>query len=88
MSCSDFAANQFRLFLHSAAYVLLHTLQTEVLPTTQYATSTFKTNREKIIKLAAYVTEMKTKIKVELPACCPQLPVFSRCLQLFEALRT
>lgn len=87
MSCSDFAANQFRLFLHSAAYVLLHTLQTEVLCTTQYATATFKTIREKIIKAAAYVTEMKTKIKVELPACCPELAVLSRCLGLFEALR-
>lgn len=88
MSCSEFAANQFRLFLHSAAYVLLHTLQTEVLRTTQYATSTFKTIREKIIKVAAYVTEMKTKIKIELPAHCPQLPEFGRCLKLFEALRT
>lgn len=88
MSCSDFAANQFRLFLHSAAYVLLHTLQTEVLRTTQYATSTFKTIREKIIKVAAYVTEIKTKIKIELPACCPELAVFSRCLKLFEAVRT
>jgi hypothetical protein len=88
MSCSEFAANQFRLFLHSAAYVLLHTLQTEVLRATQYATATFKTIREKIIKVAAYVTEMKTKVKIELPSCCPELPVFSRCLRLFEALRT
>ena len=27
MSCSSFLANQFRLFMHSAAYVLIHTLQ-------------------------------------------------------------
>jgi hypothetical protein len=31
MSCSSFKANQFRLFLHSAAYVLIHTLQNEAL---------------------------------------------------------
>jgi len=88
MSCTTFAANQFRLFLHSAAYVLLHNLQTEVLIGTDYAKSTFKTIREKIIKVAAYVKELKTKIKIELPASCPQVAVFSRCFLLFEALRT
>lgn len=30
-SCSGFLANQFRLFMHSMAYVLLHTLQKEML---------------------------------------------------------
>ena len=88
MSCKTFTANQFRLFLHSAAYVLLHNLQTEVLRTTEYAKSTFKTIREKIIKVAAYVKELKTKIRIELPASCPQVAAFSRCLLLFEALRT
>ena len=33
-SCHRFEANQFRLFLHSAAYVLLDTLRREVLKTT------------------------------------------------------
>ncbi len=27
-SCTSFSANQFRFFLHSAAYVLLHTFRT------------------------------------------------------------
>ncbi|MDD5819410.1 MAG: transposase, partial [Bacteroidales bacterium] len=27
MSCTSFRANQFRLFLYSAAYVLLHSMQ-------------------------------------------------------------
>ena len=31
MSCNSFYANQFRLFLHSAAYVLMHTLQERLL---------------------------------------------------------
>ncbi|MBN2167005.1 MAG: transposase, partial [Marinilabiliaceae bacterium] len=26
-SCSGFSANQFRLFMHSIAYILLHTLR-------------------------------------------------------------
>lgn len=88
MSCSKFSANQFRLFLHSAAYVLLHNLQTQTLCGTQYAKSTFKTIREKIIKVAAYVKEIKTKIKIEFPAHCPQIQELSRSFLLFEALRT
>jgi len=88
MSCTKFKANQLRLFLHSAAYVLLHTLQTQMLQGTEYATATFKTIREKIIKVAAYVREIKTTIKIEFPASCPQISVISKCLGLFEAIRT
>jgi hypothetical protein len=88
MSCSDFKANQFRLFLHSAAYVLLHTLQTKVLHSTEFSKSTFKTIREKIIKVAAYVKEMKTKIKVEFPANCPHQNVITKCLAYFEGQAT
>ena len=66
-SCSNFQANQFRLFLHSAAYVLIHTLQKEVLSSTGYANATMKTIQLKILKTAAWVREMKTKIKIELP---------------------
>jgi hypothetical protein len=59
MSCNSFLANQFRLFLHSAAYVLIHTLQKEV-HGTEYATATMKTIQLKIIKVAARVKEIKT----------------------------
>lgn len=72
MSCNRFYANQFRLFLHSAAYVLMHSLQENLLKTKDLATVTMKTLRERFIKIAAQVREMKTKIKVEFPASCPQ----------------
>jgi Transposase DDE domain group 1 len=42
-SCHRFEANQFRLFLHSAAYVLLDTLRREVLKTTPWASATMET---------------------------------------------
>ena len=35
MSCNSFLANQLRLFLHSAAYVLIHTLQNSLLKGTE-----------------------------------------------------
>ncbi len=66
-SCSSFSANQFRLFLHSAAYVLIHALQKEVLNGSEYENATMKTIQLKILKTAAWVREMKTKIKIELP---------------------
>jgi len=70
-SCTKFTANQFRLFLHSMAYILIHTLQKQVLKGTEYANATMKTIQNKIIKTAAWVKEMKTKIKIELPRFCP-----------------
>ena len=69
-SCNSFHANQFRLFLHSIAYVLMHTLQKELFRGTEYANATFKTIQNKVIKTAAWVKEMKTKIKVEFPKTC------------------
>jgi hypothetical protein len=86
-SCSSFAANQFRLFLHSMAYVLLHTLQKEALKGTEFANATFKTIQNKIIKTAAWVRELKTKIKIELPRCCPTKEVQSNCLEMFSIMR-
>jgi hypothetical protein len=69
-SCTKFTANQFRLFLHSMAYILIHTLQKEVLKGSEYANATMKTIQLKIIKTAAWVKEMRTKIKIELPQFC------------------
>ena len=70
-SCTKFTANQFRLFLHSMAYILIHTLQKQVLKGSEYANATMKTIQNKIIKTAALVKEMRTKIKIELPRFCP-----------------
>jgi Transposase DDE domain group 1 len=87
MSCNSFLANQFRLFLHSAAYVLIHTLQKEVLRGTEYATATMKTIQLKIIKVAARVNEIKTKICIDLPAMFTTKTLFEKCFGIFETLR-
>lgn len=87
MSCSRFEANQFRLFMHSAAYVLLHALRTETLKATEYATATMKTIRLRLIKIAAYVKEMKTCIKIELPKQFPDMGVVANCIGIFSVLR-
>jgi len=86
MSCSRFEANQFRLFMHSAAYVLLHTLRSEILRGTEYAKATMKTIRLRLIKVATYVKEMKTLIRVELPKQYLDLRIFAKGLGIFEVL--
>jgi hypothetical protein len=78
MLCNSFYANQFRLFLHSAAYVLMHSLQENMLKTKDLAAVTMKTLRERFIKIAAQVREMKTKIIVEFPASCPQATMLEK----------
>ena len=87
-SCTKFTANQFRLFLHSMAYILIHTLQKQVLKGSEYANATMKTIQLKIIKTAAWVKEMKTKIKIELPQFCPTRNEQIKGFEMLMLLRT
>ena len=86
-SCNKFEANQLRLFMHSAAYVLLHTLQKEVFKGTQFANVTLQTLQLKLLKIAAYVKELKTKIKIEFPQSCPVMKEQINAFRIFEVLR-
>jgi hypothetical protein len=70
-SCSRFEANQFRLFLHSIAYVLLHTFRRFYLKGSEWAYAQFDTIRLKLIKIGARVRQLATKIKVHLPSSFP-----------------
>jgi len=87
-SCTKFTANQFRLFLHSMAYILIHTLQKELLKGSEYANATMKTIQLKIIKTAAWVKEMKTRIKIELPKFCPTKDEQIKSFEMLMLLRT
>jgi len=87
-SCSRFLANQFRLLLHSAAYVLMHALRTQVLRGTRLARATFATIQGKLLKVAGWVRELKTKISIELPHSYPYSAVFGKALHLFGHLRS
>jgi len=87
-SCSSFMANQFRLFIHSAAYVLMHTMQKELFRNTEFENATFKTIQNKLIKTAAWVKELKTKIKIELPECCPTKHMQTNAFRMLSMLRT
>jgi hypothetical protein len=70
-SCTSFSANQFRLFLHSAAYVLLHAFRTLHLKGTEWASAQFDTIRLKIIKIGARIIQLSRKIRIHLPTSFP-----------------
>lgn len=86
-SCHRFEANQFRVLLHSAAYVLLDTLRREVLQGTPWARATMETLQLRLLKLGARVHEFTDRIKISLPSSCPVAPVLRRSLTVLACVR-
>jgi hypothetical protein len=76
-SCHSFLANFFRLMLHSAAYVILHTLREKALAGTSFANAQFDTIRLRLLKIGAEAREMKTKLHFILPSSFPLKDVFT-----------
>ena len=70
-SCTKATANQFRLVLHTAAYWLLHTLRGLAPKRSFWREAQFDTIRLALIKVAARVTELATRIKLALPSNYP-----------------
>ena len=64
-------ANQFRLLVHTAAYWLIHTLRGLTPKRCFWRLAQFDTFRFGLIKVAARVVELATRIKVSLPSAFP-----------------
>jgi hypothetical protein len=69
-SCHRFLANQFRLLLHGAAFLLLQGLR-RLLAGTQFARAQAGTLRLQLLKVAAQVCETTRRIWVHLPTSYP-----------------
>ena len=76
-SCSDFWANQFRVLLTAAAYVLMQELRLRAAGT-DCARAQVGTLRERLLKLGARVLVSVRRVVVHLPASFPFLPAFQR----------
>lgn len=74
-SCSRATANQMRLFLHAGAYWLLWALRATFPRRSPWRQAQFDTLRLRLLKLAASVVEVKTRIRITLPAACPAQPM-------------
>ena len=70
-ACHRWQANQFRLFLHVGAYWLLNELRCAAPKRSLWRGATFETIRRAFIKIAVRVEELKTRIRLSLPAGSP-----------------
>ena len=75
-SCHRYIANGVRLMLHSAAYIIMHTLREKALAGTDLAKAQFDTIRLRLLKIGAEVREMKTKIRFIFPSSYPLKHLF------------
>jgi hypothetical protein len=79
-SCHRFEANQFRLFLHSAAYVLMHTLRSTGLQGTSWSWAQFNRIQIRLLKVGARVEELKTKVTFHFPSSFPLKTLYETVL--------
>jgi len=86
LSCHKFEANQFRLLLHSAAYVLMHTLRTTGLAGTEWSRAQFDQIQLRVLKVGARIEELKTKIRFHFPSSSPLKAVYARGLSNLRGL--
>ena len=77
-SCHKFLANQFRLLLASAAYVLLEHLRRVALPGTELAQAQVGTIRTTLLKIGARVVVSARRIYLSLASGYPLAALFRR----------
>lgn len=87
-SCHTATANQFRLFLHGGAYWLLWSLRTVMPRRSSWRVAQFDTLRLRLVKVAARIVEMKTKIKIHLPTSTPDQAIWHVALDQLPRLMT
>jgi len=75
-SCHSATANQVRLVLATAAFWLMHAVRSAIPKTSPLARAEFATLRERLIKIGARVVEHAARIRIHLPASCPERALF------------
>ena len=70
-SCHRWEANQFRLFLHTGAYWLLHQLRQAAPRKSLWRKATFETIRRAFLKIAVRIEELKSRVRIALPSAYP-----------------
>jgi hypothetical protein len=86
LSCHQFEANQFRLFLHSAAYILMHHFRTIGLQGTQWSRAQFDQIQLRVLKVGARVEELKTKIRFHFPTSFALKALYVRVLATLRGM--
>jgi len=84
-SCHDFVANQFRLLLSAAAYILIETLRREALAQSELATAQVTTIRLKLLKIGASLVCSVRRIVLHLAGGYPLQELFAQVLRRLRA---
>ena len=79
-SCSRATANQFRLMLHTGAYWLMWSLRRLMPKRSAWRAAQFDTLRLRLLKIAAQVATLKTRVMLHLPSACPYQSVLRLAL--------
>jgi Transposase DDE domain group 1 len=85
-SCSRASADQFRLMLHTGAYWLLWSLRSLMPKRSSWRAAQFDTLRLRLIKLAARVVALKTRVMLHLPSACPDQAIMRLALERLPRL--
>ena len=76
-SCRSACANQVRLVLHTAAFWLILAVRNAIPKSRDLAKAEFATLRLKLIKIAARVVEMASRVRLAFAAACPNADLFA-----------
>jgi hypothetical protein len=85
-SCGKAAANQVRLMLHTAAYLLLWSLRSLMPKRSTWRAAQFDTLRLRLVRLAARVVALKTRVMLHLPSACPDKAILRLALERMPRL--
>jgi hypothetical protein len=85
-SCTRAEANQFRLMLHTGAYWLLWSLRSLMPKRSTWRVAQFDTMRLRLVKLAARVVALKTRVMLHLPTACPDQAILRHALERLPRL--
>jgi hypothetical protein len=86
-SCHDFVANQFRVLLSAAAYILMDTLRREGLANSELANAQVGTIRLRLLKIGARVVHSVRRIVIHLAGGYPLKQLFVQVLCRIYELR-
>ena len=75
-SCHEFVANQFRVLLSAAAYILLQHLREKALANTELAEAQVCTIRNKLLKIGGLLKASARRIVLHLAGGCPIQELF------------
>jgi methionine synthase I (cobalamin-dependent) len=85
LSTATFRANQLRLWLSSAAYVLMHALRRVGLAGTKLAKACANTIRLKLLKIGAVVTVSVRRVRLAMSEACANQPEFVAAFHALNA---